>query len=78
MSASVRKRCDVGLIGKGDSTFLKVFDGQGTITKEFFASLGLSAGQWPREESIGIEAPLARIGEGFEGAMKNVTLIGSA
>lgn len=70
--------CEVSLIGQGDSTFLKVFDGKQTINKEFLAHLGLSADQGPRAESIGIEAPLTKIGEGFEGAMKNITLVGNA
>lgn len=69
---------DVSLIGRGEQTFLSVFDGQQTITKEFFTELGLSAEQGPRNASIAIEAPLAKFGEGFEGAMKNITLLGCA
>lgn len=68
---------DVSLVGRDDATFLEVYDGQETVTEEFLAQIGLSAGEGPRPEPIAIEAPLAKIGEGFEGSMKNITLSGS-
>ena len=77
-SLPVNTWSDVSLIGRGNATFLTVSSGNKTVTKEFVAGLGLSAGQGPSEINIAIEAPLARIGEGFEGSMKSITLIGSA
>ncbi|OJJ44225.1 hypothetical protein ASPZODRAFT_144799 [Penicilliopsis zonata CBS 506.65] len=68
---------DVQLIGRGNQTFLGVSSpSNGTVsTMEFLARLG-DDGTLLVWTSIGIEAPLARIGEGFTGLMKDIVLSG--
>ncbi|KAJ9227311.1 CAZyme family GH20 [Paecilomyces variotii] len=72
---------DVRLIGRGNQTFLNVSPSgkneSETRTMEFLARLGVN-GESLVWAPIAIEAPLARIGEGFEGLMKDITLRGSA
>lgn len=68
----------VSLIGKGDRTLLRASGSDGESTSmEFLARLGIN-GEKQVWAPIGIEAPLARIGEGFGGMMKEVVIRGSA
>ncbi|KAF7591445.1 hypothetical protein BBP40_001548 [Aspergillus hancockii] len=68
----------VHLIGKGNRTLLRVTDSEAESTSmEFLVRLGID-GESLVWAPIGIEAPLARIGEGFDGMMKEVVLRGSA
>ncbi|OOO13787.1 Glycoside hydrolase, family 20, catalytic core [Aspergillus oryzae] len=68
----------VNLIGKGNQTLLRVSDsGAESTSMEFLARLGIN-GESQVWAPIGIEAPLARIGEGFNGMMREVVLRGSA
>ncbi|KNG80858.1 beta-hexosaminidase [Aspergillus nomiae NRRL 13137] len=68
----------VHLVGKGNQTLLSVSDsGAGSTRMEFLARLGIN-GESQVWAPIAIEAPLARIGEGFNGMMKEVVLRGSA
>ncbi|GAB1199599.1 hypothetical protein APSETT444_008953 [Aspergillus pseudonomiae] len=68
----------VHLVGRGNQTLLSVSDsGAGSTTMEFLARLGIN-GESQVWAPIAIEAPLARIGEGFNGMMKEVVLRGSA
>ncbi|KAL1851274.1 hypothetical protein Plec18170_006599 [Paecilomyces lecythidis] len=70
---------DVSLIGRGNRTFLEVSPStkDESTTMEFLARLGVNGDSlvWA---PIAIEAPLAKIGEGFEGLMRDVALRGSA
>ncbi|EJD48036.1 glycoside hydrolase [Auricularia subglabra TFB-10046 SS5] len=61
---------DVKLLGLGNQTFLEV---GGTERMEFITKMGVLGNSfvWSR---IAVEAPLARIGEGFKGQIKNVVL----
>ncbi|GJN81316.1 hypothetical protein PLIIFM63780_004849 [Purpureocillium lilacinum] len=66
----------VSLIGKGNQTFLSVSDRE-PQKMEFLTRLGI----WGLRfvwAPMAFEAPLARIGEGFVGEMRNITLRGSA
>ncbi|OGM51316.1 beta-hexosaminidase [Aspergillus bombycis] len=68
----------VHLVGKGNQTLLSVSDSSAeSATMEFLARLGIN-GESQVWAPIAIEAPLARIGEGFNGMMKEVVLRGSA
>lgn len=65
---------DVGVIGKGDHTYLQVSNnGTAPMTMEFKAKIGVLASYFVYER-IGIEAPLATIGKGFTGMMRNIKL----
>jgi hexosaminidase len=69
---------DVSLMGRGNATLLTV-SGSGikSQTMEFLAKIGVN-GESFVWAPIAIEAPLARIGEGFTGLIKDVMLTGSA
>lgn len=69
---------NLSLVGAGSNTYLYVRrGGNSTSVMEFITRLG-SNGQNTYWEPIAFEAPLARIGEGFEGQIKHITLTGSA
>lgn len=69
---------NLSLVGAGSSTYLYVKHGENsTSIMEFITRLG-SNGQNTYWEPIAFEAPLAKIGEGFEGQIKDITLTGSA
>jgi hexosaminidase len=77
-SLSLNTWTQVRLIGQGNETLLRVSDSEGESTSmEFLTRLGIN-GESQVWAPIGIEAPLARIGEGFNGMMKEVVLRGSA
>lgn len=64
---------DVQLLRQDTRTFLQVQD-QKIEFKTILGIWGLSL----RPEKMAFEAPLAKIGHGFKGEMRNITLIGSA
>ncbi|RAL06724.1 glycoside hydrolase [Aspergillus homomorphus CBS 101889] len=69
---------DVSLVGKGNRTFLRVSEANGQeASLEFLARLGVDGDSlvWA---PIAIEAPLARVGEGFTGTMRSLSLWGVA
>ncbi|KAI9731732.1 MAG: hypothetical protein M1834_004521 [Cirrosporium novae-zelandiae] len=70
---------DVSLIGRGNATYFTVQTSNSSSLEvmEFSTKMGIN-GEYFVWGPMGIEAPLARIGEGFEGQMRNVTLLGSA
>lgn len=69
---------NVSLVGKGNTTLLTVSEkGSKSKTMEFLAKIGVN-GEYFAWAPIGVEAPLARIGEGFTGSMQNIVLRGSA
>ena len=69
---------DVSLIGHGNTTLLTVSaSGTKSQTMEFLTKIGVN-GESFVWAPIAIEAPLARIGEGFTGLMKDIMLKGSA
>lgn len=69
---------DVSLIGRGNATFLTVQNAGGVPnTMEFLTKLGIN-GEGFAWGPMGIEAPLSKIGEGFNGWMKDIVLLGSA
>ncbi|KAJ6027103.1 hypothetical protein N7460_011920 [Penicillium canescens] len=69
---------DVSLIGRGNTTLLTVSEsGSGSRTMEFLTKIGVN-GEYFVWAPIAIEAPLARIGEGFTGSMKEIVLKGGA
>ncbi|UNI24258.1 Beta-N-acetylhexosaminidase [Purpureocillium takamizusanense] len=67
----------VSLVGKGNRTFLSVLSGREPQKMEFLTRLGIW-GQRFVWAPMAFEAPLARIGEGFVGEMRNITLRSSA
>ncbi|KAJ5692321.1 hypothetical protein N7462_001744 [Penicillium macrosclerotiorum] len=69
---------DVRLVGKGNITRLSVSSGpRGASTMEFTTRIGVN-GEYFVWAPIAIEAPLARIGEGFTGLMQEIVLTGTA
>ncbi|CAG8952142.1 hypothetical protein HYFRA_00000880, partial [Hymenoscyphus fraxineus] len=69
---------DLSLVGAGNQTFLYVKEGESsTVVHEFITREGYM-GENTYWYPIAFEAPLAKIGEGFEGQMKCITLMGSA
>ncbi|KAJ5153172.1 uncharacterized protein N7482_009650 [Penicillium canariense] len=69
---------DVSLVGDGNATRLTVStDGSKSETMEFTTRIGVD-GEYSVWAPIGVEAPLARVGEGFTGLMQNIMLRGSA
>ena len=65
---------DVSVKGQGDHTYFEVSDTNGDSNKmEFLTRIGIN-GQQLVWERMGIEAPLATIGKGFNGMMKNIEL----
>ncbi|PYH78746.1 putative beta-hexosaminidase, partial [Aspergillus uvarum CBS 121591] len=65
---------EVSLVGKGNRTFLRVSEANGqAASMEFLTRLGVDGDSlvWA---PIAIEAPLARVGEGFTGLMRNISL----
>lgn len=69
---------DVTLVANGNKTMLTVSgDGKKARTMEFLAKIGVN-GEYFAWAPVGVEAPLARIGEGFTGLMQNIVLKGSA
>ena len=70
----VNKWTNVKVIGKGDHTYLQASTNGGKpMTMEFKAKIGVLA-QYFVYERIGIEAPIATIGRGFTGAMRDIEL----
>ncbi|KAH7026926.1 glycoside hydrolase [Macrophomina phaseolina] len=69
-SLPVNEWTDVKLLGQGNQTFLQVSDGE---KMEFITKMGILGNSfvWSR---IAVEAPLAKIGEGFRGLIKNVVV----
>jgi hexosaminidase len=69
---------DVSLIGGGNTTLLRVSGSDFKFrTMEFLTKIGVN-GESFVWAPIAIEAPLARIGEGFTGLIKDIVLKGSA
>ena len=65
---------EVQLVGRGNSTLLTV-DSKGTRQGiEFRAGIGVN-GESMAWAPIGVEAPLARVGEGFNGQMQQIRLM---
>ncbi|KAJ6111990.1 hypothetical protein N7523_008051 [Penicillium sp. IBT 18751x] len=73
----VQQWTDVSLVANGNKTLLTVGNGKITTTMEFLAKIGVN-GEYHVWAPIGVEAPLARIGEGFTGSMQKIVLKGSA
>lgn len=69
---------DVSLVGKGNATYLTVSGhGSKSQTMEFLTKIGVN-GEYFVWAPIAVEAPLARVGEGFTGMMQDIVLKGSA
>lgn len=69
---------DVSLVANGNKTMLTVSgEGKKARTMEFLAKIGVN-GEYFVWAPVGVEAPLARIGEGFTGLMQNIVLKGTA
>lgn len=69
---------EVSLVGKGNTTSLTVSGPNSSPqTMEFLTKIGVN-GEYFVWAPIAVEAPLARIGEGFTGMMQNIVLKGSA
>lgn len=69
---------DVSLFSNGSSTYLKTkTEGKKEAVMEFLTRLG-SNGVKTYWREIAFEAPLKKIGEGFRGQIKDITLTGSA
>ncbi|KAJ5111064.1 hypothetical protein N7532_001599 [Penicillium argentinense] len=76
-SLPLNKWTDVSLIAQGNTTKLTVGKGDSSSRMEFLAKIGINGDSFAWA-SIGVEAPLARVGEGFTGLMKNIVLRGRA
>jgi hexosaminidase len=74
----VQQWTDVSLVANGNKTMLTVSgEGKKARTMEFLAKIGVN-GEYFVWAPVEVEAPLARIGEGFTGLMQNVVLRGTA
>jgi hexosaminidase len=74
----VKSWTDVSVIGGGNETYFQATEqGKSPQMMTFNTKLGIN-GEYFVWAPIAIEAPLAKIGQGFEGYIKDITLTGSA
>ena len=73
-SLPVGQWVDASLIGRGNRTFFAV---DGSNKMEFTAKIGIN-GEYFEWISMDIVAPLQTLGEGWQGQMKGITLLGHA
>ncbi|KAJ5668318.1 uncharacterized protein N7477_006888 [Penicillium maclennaniae] len=73
----VQQWTDVNLVANGNKSLLTVGNGKKTMIMKFLAKIGVN-GEYHVWAPIGVEAPLARIGEGYLRSMQNIVLKGTA